>query len=97
MMEQADVTAVLNSGIFRDNTAKRHHVGKPQRRHDPPRFAFVECADYSLKIQGYIWFKTTNFFSLQDYKNHINMAVLKRFNEEGLSFAYPTSTVFLAK
>ena len=63
----------------------------------PPRFAFVECSDYSLKIQGYIWFKTTNFFTLQDYKNHINMAVLKRFNEEGLSFAYPTSTVFLAK
>ena len=63
----------------------------------PPRFAFVECSDYSLKIQGYIWFKTTNFYTLQDYKNHINMAVLKRFNEEGLSFAYPTSTVFLAK
>ena len=63
----------------------------------PPRFAFVECSDYSLKIQGYIWFKTTNFFTLQDYKNHINMAVLKRFNEEGLSFAYPTSTIFLAK
>ena len=63
----------------------------------PPRFAFVECADFALKIQGYIWFKTTNFYTLQDYKNHINMAVLKRFNEEGLSFAYPTSTVFLAK
>ena len=63
----------------------------------PPRFAFVECSDYSLKIQGYIWFKTTNFFTVQDYKNHINMSVLKRFNEEGLSFAYPTSTVFLAK
>ena len=63
----------------------------------PPRFAFVECADYSLKIRGYIWFKTTNFYTLQDYKNHVNMSVLKRFNEEGLSFAYPTSTVFLAK
>lgn len=63
----------------------------------PPRFAFVECADFALKIQGYIWFKTTNFYTLQDYKNHVNMAILKRFNEEGLSFAYPTSTVFLAK
>ena len=51
----------------------------------------------SLKIQGFIWFNTTNWFTLQDYKGRVNMAVLKRFNEEGLSFAYPTSTVFLAK
>ena len=41
MMEQADVTAVLDAGIFRDDAAKRHHVGKPQRRHNPPRFALV--------------------------------------------------------
>lgn len=63
----------------------------------PPRFAFTEYADFALKIQGFIWLNTNNWFTLQDYKNKINMAILKRFNEEGLSFAYPTSTVFLAK
>ena len=81
-------------GIIHDICSGMADIMVPGR---PPRFAFVECSDFSLKIQGFIWFNTTNWFTLQDYKGRVNMAVLKRFNEEGLSFAYPTSTVFLAK
>ncbi len=63
----------------------------------PARFAFTECATYSLRIQGYVWFNTTNWYTLQDYKGKFNMAVLQRFNDAGLSFAYPTSTLFMQK
>ena len=61
----------------------------------PARFAFTECATYSLRIQGYVWFNTTDWYTLQDYKGKFNMAVLQRFNDAGLSFAYPTSTLFM--
>ena len=62
----------------------------------PPKIHFVEFADCSLNIQVILWFNTTNLWQSLDWADEINRTILKRFNGEGLEFAFPTSTTYLA-
>lgn len=62
----------------------------------PPRIHFVEFAACSLNIQVILWYNTTGFWQGLDWTDEINRTILKRFNEEGLEFAFPTSTTYLA-
>ena len=62
----------------------------------PPRIHFVEFAACSLNIQVVLWYNTTAYWQGLDWTDEINRTILKRFNEEGLEFAFPTSTTYLA-
>ena len=62
----------------------------------PPRIHFVDFAASSLNIQVILWYNTTGFWQGLDWTDEINRTILKRFNEEGLEFAFPTSTTYLA-
>ncbi len=59
------------------------------------RFAFVKYGDSALVIRGFVWFKTDDWYELQELKEEFNIQILRRFNESGISFAYPTQTVFV--
>ncbi len=62
----------------------------------PPKIHFTEFANCSLNIQVVLWFNTTNLWQSLDWVDEINRTILKRFNGEGLEFAFPTSTTYLA-
>ena len=61
----------------------------------PPRIYFTDFKDWALNISVILWFQCTDYFQVQQWKNDINLEILRRFNEEGLDFAFPTSTNYL--
>ena len=62
-----------------------------------PRFAFLNFSSSSLDLDGYVWFRKMDWFEMREARDRFNSAVLKKFTENGLSFAYPTTTVYLEK
>jgi len=65
------------------------------RKH-PPLINFTEFRDWSLNIAVVVWFNTTDVEQAQAWKTRLNLEILRRFNNAGLAFAYPTATHFLA-
>jgi MscS family membrane protein len=61
----------------------------------PPRIYFTSFNDWALNISVIVWFQSTDYFQTQQWKNDLNMEILRRFNAEGLDFAFPTSTNYL--
>jgi len=60
-----------------------------------PHIYFSGFGAYSLNIHIIVWLKTTSFAEEEELLNELNLAILKRFNEAGLEFAYPTQTLLL--
>ncbi|MDD5727591.1 MAG: mechanosensitive ion channel, partial [Victivallales bacterium] len=61
----------------------------------PPRIYFTDFKDWALNINVILWFQCTDYFKVQQWKNDINLEILRRFNAENLEFAFPTSTNYL--
>lgn len=59
------------------------------------RFDFLQFDASSLNVDGYVWFRISDWFTMRSARGRFNGEVLRRFNEAGLEFAYPTSTIFL--
>ncbi len=57
--------------------------------------AFTEFLDSALNIRFIYYIKKGA--PVFDTQNAVNMAILKRFNEEGLEFAFPTQTIYTKK
>lgn len=63
----------------------------------PPKYSFSEFNSSSLDIGVIVWFDTKNFMEAQKMKENLNLQILDRFNEAGLSFAYPSVTNYLVE
>ena len=63
----------------------------------PPFFTFQKLDQSSLNLEGFVWFKTVDWWQMRECRARFNAEVLKRFTAAGLSFAYPTTSVFLEK
>jgi len=61
----------------------------------PPQFDFMLFDQSSLNLDGYVWFKASDFFTMRRSRGIFNEEVLKRFSAAGLELAYPTTTVVL--
>lgn len=59
------------------------------------RFDFLQLDASSLNVDGYVWFRISDWYTMRSARGRFNGEVLRRFNEAGLEFAYPTSTIFL--
>jgi MscS family membrane protein len=69
----------------------------PGRQPDfPPRVAFHEYGPYSLNILVMFWFHPPDYWQYIAYVEQFNLQVLQRFNAEGIDFAFPTQTLYLA-
>jgi MscS family membrane protein len=62
----------------------------------PPRINFTAFNDFSLNIAVIVWYHPGDYFEACGWMTEKNLEILKRFNAEGLEFAFPTSTTFLA-
>ena len=62
----------------------------------PPRVYFNNFNDCSLNILVIYWFAPPAYWDFLDFDQEFNLTLLRRFNEEGIEFAFPTQTVHLA-
>lgn len=61
------------------------------------RVHFVRFADFSLTFEVVYWVTSPEYRVAMDVQQQINLAILKKFSELGIQFAYPTQTVFVEK
>ncbi len=62
----------------------------------PPVICFDSFKDWSLNINVGLSFKTSDWAVSREWLQEHNLMILKRFNEAGIKFAFPTSTSYLA-
>jgi small-conductance mechanosensitive channel len=61
------------------------------------RVHFKEYGDYSLNFEIVYYVDTPEYNTYMDIQQEINLSLKKRFEKEGISFAYPTQTVIVNK
>ena len=62
----------------------------------PPRVFFNEFNDSALNIVMYYWYHPPQYWDYAAFGEKVNFEILRRFNEEGIQFAFPTQTIHLA-
>ena len=62
----------------------------------PPRVYFNDFNDCSLNIIMIYWYHPPMYWDYLAFTQKVNMQILERFNAEGIDFAFPTQTVYLA-
>ncbi|MCJ7499850.1 mechanosensitive ion channel family protein [bacterium] len=67
---------------------------------DPVRFDRVHFATYgaySLDFEIVYWVLDRDYALYMEIQQEINLALFRKFEEEGIEFAYPTQTLFIEK
>ena len=72
---------------------KDHEGMKPEL---PPRVYFEELSDSSLNLLVVYWYHPPKYWDNLAFNDRFNLSLLRRFNEAGISFAFPTQTIHLA-
>ena len=60
------------------------------------RVHFSQYADSSLNFEAVYWVNNPDYNLYMDIQQAINLAIFKKFEEEGIDFAYPTRTVYVS-
>ena len=63
----------------------------------PPRVYFNEFNDWSLNIYMSYWVKPPDYWLFQEVSQKVNLEMMKRFEAEGIEFAFPTQTLYVKK
>jgi len=61
----------------------------------PGRVYFDEFNAASLNLLVYYWFAPPDWWEYLSFTHDFNLELLRRFNEEGIEFAFPTQTLYL--
>lgn len=72
----------------------KDHEGMKEDR--PPRVFFGDFGDWALKLNVIYWYHPADYFLYMAFSEGVNFRVLERFNEEGISFAFPSQTVYMS-
>lgn len=62
----------------------------------PPRVYFSDFNADSLNILVIYWYHPPDYWAYMAFTERFNKEVFRRFNEEGIEFAFPTQTLYLA-
>lgn len=63
----------------------------------PPRVYFTDYTGLSLNLQAIYWYNSADGWDYMAFNEKVNLEILERFNDEGISFAVqPSQTVSLA-
>jgi MscS family membrane protein len=63
---------------------------------NPPKVVFNDFNDASLNILVVYWFGHNDYWKSIEFNEAVNFEILRTFNEEGIEFAFPTTTTYLA-
>lgn len=63
----------------------------------PPRVHFSDFNDVSLNILVIYWYFPADYWKYMEFSEKVNMRILRAFEAEGIEFAFPTTTAFLAQ
>jgi len=100
----ANITITYDSGhdktkkavdIIRQVLAEVPEVNADAKK--PPRVYFNDFNDWSLNIYVSYWVKPPDFWLYHQVNEKINLEIMKRFEAEGIEFAFPTQTLYLKK
>ncbi len=61
----------------------------------PGQVFFNDFNPTSLNIVVYYWFAPPEWWDYLEFTHEFNMELLRRFNEEGIEFAFPTQTLYV--
>ncbi|MCK4277184.1 MAG: mechanosensitive ion channel family protein, partial [Phycisphaerae bacterium] len=61
----------------------------------PYRVFFSDFNADSLNIIVYYWFVPPDWWEYNEFNHEFNMELLRRYNEEGIEFAFPTQTLYV--
>ncbi len=70
-----------------------HQGMKPEY---PPRVFFSDFGDWALNITMVYWYHPPDYWQYLEFSEQVNRQILRRFNEEGIEFAFPSQTMYLA-
>ncbi|MEX2368156.1 MAG: mechanosensitive ion channel domain-containing protein, partial [Balneolaceae bacterium] len=56
----------------------------------PPRIYFNDLNADSLNLIVFYWFHPPNYWEYMGFSERVNKEIFRRFNEEGIDFAFPT-------
>jgi small-conductance mechanosensitive channel len=59
------------------------------------RSHFKEFGNFSLDFETVYFIKSPDYYTYMNTQQAINLAIFRRFQEEGIEFAYPTQTIFV--
>jgi len=62
----------------------------------PPRVYFNDLNADSLNLLVVYWFHPPEVWQSLEFADRVNMQIMKRFNAEGIEFAFPSQTMYLA-
>jgi len=62
----------------------------------PPRVFFADFGPSALILRVIYWYHPPDYWKFVAFSEQFNKEVFRRFNEEGIDFAFPTQTVYLA-
>ncbi|UCF94492.1 MAG: mechanosensitive ion channel, partial [Desulfobacterales bacterium] len=62
----------------------------------PPRVYFNGFNDWSLNIMVIVWYHPPNYWDYQAWLQKTCLEIMQAFKAEGIEFAFPTRTVYLA-
>jgi MscS family membrane protein len=60
----------------------------------PPRVHFNGFKDWSLNLSIFAWYFPPDFWRFQDWVQKTCIAIMRRFEDEGIEMAYPTQAVY---
>ena len=61
------------------------------------RSHFASYGDSSLNFETVYFVESADYAQHMDILQAVNLAIFRRFEEEGIEFAYPTQTLFIEK
>jgi MscS family membrane protein len=62
----------------------------------PPRVFFNGFNDWSLNITVFAWYHPAIYWDMQEWQQRTCLEILRRFKDEGIDFAFPSRTLYLA-
>ncbi|MFO8048529.1 MAG: mechanosensitive ion channel family protein [Desulfosudaceae bacterium] len=62
----------------------------------PPRVYFTEFNDASLNLLMIYWYHPNDYWAFCKFGEEVNLKIMRAFEAEGIEFAFPTQTIYLA-
>ncbi len=76
-------------------TTLRDHKGMNQEL--PPRVYFNQFNDCSLNLLMIAWYHPPEYWDFLEWCEETNLTIMREFEKEGIEFAFPTNTTYLAQ